>query len=62
MFGVIATGFDMVMFGMAGVTVGAVGMVRRFFMIASFMMPGGFTVMLGRMLVMFGGLVMMLYA
>jgi hypothetical protein len=62
MFGMIAAGFDVVMFGVAGVTVGAVGVMRRFFVIASFVMLGGFTVMLGRMLVMFGGLMVMLNA
>jgi hypothetical protein len=60
--GMIAAGFNVVMFGVAGVTVGAVGMVRRFFVIASFVMLGGFTVMLGRMLMMFGGFVVMLNA
>jgi hypothetical protein len=62
MFGVMTAGLIMVMFGMAGVTMRAVGMVRRFFMIASFVILGGFTVMLGRMLVMFGGLLVMLDA
>jgi hypothetical protein len=62
MFGVMAAGLIMVMFGVAGVTMGAVRMVRRFFVIASFMVLGGFTVMLGRVLVMFGSLMMVLYA
>jgi hypothetical protein len=56
-FGVMTTGFDVVMFGMAGMTMSAVRMVRRLFVIASFMMLGGFTVMLGRVLVMFRRLV-----
>jgi hypothetical protein len=59
MFGVMAAGLSMVMFGMAGVTMRAVGMVRGFFVIASFVMLGGFTMMLGRMLVMFGSLLVM---
>jgi hypothetical protein len=36
--------------------------VRRLIVIAGFMMLGGFAVMLRRVLVMFGGLVMMLDA
>jgi hypothetical protein len=57
--GVMATCFGMMFFGVAGMTVGAVGVVRRLFVIAGFVMLGGFAVMLGRVLVMFGSLVMM---
>ena len=59
MLGVMTAGLDMVMFGMAGMAVGAVGVVRRLFVIAGFVMLGGFAMMLGGVLVMFGGLVMM---
>jgi hypothetical protein len=38
---------------------GAVGVVRGLVVIAGFVMPGGFAVMLGRVFVVFGGLVMM---
>ncbi len=62
MLGVVAAGLDVMMFGVAGVTVGAVGMMRGLFVVAGLMMPGGFAVMLRRVLVMFGGLVMMLDA
>jgi hypothetical protein len=37
-----------------------VSVVRRLFVIAGFVMLGGFAVMLGGMLVMLGGLLMML--
>jgi hypothetical protein len=60
--GVMTAGLDMMMFGVAGVAMGAVGMVRGLFVIAGAMVPGGFAVMLGRVLVVFGGLVMVLYA
>jgi uncharacterized membrane protein len=62
MLGVMTAGFDVVMFGVAGMAVGAVGVVRRFFVIASIMMLGGFAMMLGCVLVVFGGLVMVLNA
>ena len=61
MFGVMAAGFDMMMFGVTGVAMRAVGVVRGLFVIAGFMMLGGFAVMLRCMLVMFGSLVMVLY-
>jgi hypothetical protein len=60
--GVMAAGLDMMMFGVAGMPVGAVGVVRGLFMIAGAMVLGRFTVMLRCVLVVFGGLVMMLYA
>lgn len=62
MLGVVTAGFDVMMFGVAGMAVGAVGVVRRFFVIAGTMMFGGFAVMLGCVLVVFGGLVMVLDA
>jgi hypothetical protein len=58
-FGVVTAGLGMMLFGVAGVTVRGVGVVRRLFMIAGFMVPGGFTVMLRGMLVVFRSLVMM---
>jgi hypothetical protein len=59
MLGVMPAGLDMMMFGMAGMTVGAVGVVRRLLVIAGLMMLGGFAMVLRGVLVMFGGLVMM---
>jgi hypothetical protein len=60
--GVVTAGFDMVMFGVAGVAMRAVGVMRRLFVIAGLMMPGGFAVMLGRVLVVLGSLVVVLDA
>jgi hypothetical protein len=62
MLGVMTARFDMMMFGMAGVAMSAVGMVRRLVVIAGLVMFGGFAVMLGRMFVVLGGLVMVLDA
>ena len=62
MLGVMTAGLDMMMFGMAGMTVGAVSVVRRLLVIAGLMMLGGFTMVLGCVLVMFGSLVMVLDA
>jgi hypothetical protein len=62
MLGVMTAGLDMMMFGMAGMAVGAVGVVRRLLVIAGFMMLGGFAMMLCGVLVMFGSLVMMVDA
>jgi hypothetical protein len=62
MLGVVAAGFGVMFFGMAGVAVGGVGVMRGLFVIAGFMMLGGFAVMLRRVLVVFGGLVMVLDA
>jgi hypothetical protein len=62
MFGMMTAGFHVVMFGMAGMAMSTVGMVRRFFVIAGFVMFGGFTVMFCRVLVMFSGLMVMLDA
>jgi hypothetical protein len=62
MLGVMTAGFGVVFFGMAGMAMGGMGVVRGLFVIAGFMMLGGFAVMLRCVLVMFGGLVMMLDA
>jgi hypothetical protein len=60
MLGVMTAGLDMMMFGVAGVTVGAMRMMRRLLVIAGFMMFGGFTVMLRRMFMVLRSLVMVL--
>jgi hypothetical protein len=62
MLGMMAAGFGMMMFGVAGVAVRAVRMVRRLFMITGFMMFGGFVMVLRGMLVVFGGFAMVLNA
>jgi hypothetical protein len=62
MLGVMTAGLDMMMFGMAGMTVGTLGVVRRLLVIAGLMMPGGFAMVLGCVLVVFGRLVMMVNA
>jgi hypothetical protein len=58
--GVVTARLGVVMFGVAGMTVRGMGVVRRLFMIAGFVMLGGLAVMFCRMLVMLGGLLMML--
>jgi hypothetical protein len=60
--GVMAARLDMVMFGVAGMPMRAMGVMGRLLVIAGFMVLGGFAVMLGRVLVMLGGLVMMIHA
>ena len=62
MLGVMTAGLDVMMLGVAGVSMRAVRMMSRLFVIAGFMMPGGFAVVLGGMLVVFGSLVMVLDA
>jgi hypothetical protein len=62
MLGVVTAGLDMMVFGMAGMAMGAVGVMRRLFVIAGLMVFGRFAVMLRGVFVMFGGLVMVLYA
>ena len=62
MFSVMTAGLGMVMLGVAGVAMRAVRMMSRLVVIAGFVMPGSFTVVLGGMLVMFGSLMMMLDA
>ena len=58
--GVVAARLGVVMFGVAGMAVRGMGVVRRLFVIAGFVMLGGFAVMFCSMLVMLGGLVVML--
>jgi hypothetical protein len=58
--GVMTARLDVVMFGVAGMTVRGVGVMRRLLVIVGFVMLGGFAVMLRGMLVMLGGLVVML--
>ncbi len=60
--GVMTACLVMMMFGMAGVAMGAVGVMRRLLVIAGFMMPGGFAVMPGCMFVVFGSLFVVLDA
>ena len=62
MFRVMAAGLGMMFLGMAGMPVGAMGVVRRLLVIAGLMVPGGFAVVLCCLLVVFGGLVMVLDA
>jgi hypothetical protein len=62
MLGVMTACLNMMMFGVAGMAMGAVGVMRGLFVIAGLMVLGGFAVMLRCVLVMFGGLVMMFYA
>ncbi|SDP18134.1 hypothetical protein [Afipia sp. GAS231] len=57
--GVVTARLGVMFFGVAGMAVGAMRVVRRLFVIAGFVVLGGFTVMLGGMLVMFGGFVVM---
>jgi hypothetical protein len=59
---VMTTGFRMMFFGVAGMTVGAMRMMRRLLVIARFVMLGGFAMMLRSVLVMFGGFMMVLDA
>jgi hypothetical protein len=58
--GVMTAGFGMMFFGVAGVAVSAVGVVRGLFVIAGLVVLGGFAVMPGGMLMVFGGFMMML--
>jgi hypothetical protein len=62
LFGVMTAGLGMMFFGVAGMPVSAVGVVRGLLVIAGFMMLGGFAVMLGGVLVVFSGLVVVLDA
>ena len=59
MLGVMAARLGMVFFGVAGMAMGAVGVMRRLFVIADFVMLGGLAMMLRRMFMMFSGLVVM---
>ena len=60
MFRVMAAGLGMMFFGVAGMPVGAMGVVRCLLVIAGVMVLGGFAVVLRSLLVVFGGLVMVL--
>ena len=60
MLGVMTAGLDVMMLGVAGVAMRAVRVMSRLFVIAGFMMPGGFAVVLGGMLVVFGGFAVMI--
>lgn len=62
MFRVMAAGLGMMFLGVAGMPVGAVGVVRRLLVVAGLMVLGGFAVVLRCLLVVFGGLVMVLDA
>ncbi len=57
MLGVVTARLGVVLFGVAGVAMGGVGVMRRLLVVAGFVMPGGFAMMLGSVLVMFGSLV-----
>ena len=58
--GVVTARLGVVMFGVAGMAVRGVGVMRGLFVVAGLVMLGGFAVMLGGMLVMLGGLVVMI--
>jgi hypothetical protein len=62
MLGVMTAGLGMMLFGMAGMAVSAVGVVRGLLVIAGLMVLGGFAMMLGGMFVVFGSLMMVLDA
>jgi hypothetical protein len=59
---VIPAGFGMMMLGMARVTMRGVRVVGGLFVIACFVVLGGLAVMLCRVLMVFGGLVVMVDA
>lgn len=58
----MTAGFRMMFFGVAGMTVGAMRMMRCLLVMASFVMLGSFAMMLRGMLVMFGGFMVVLDA
>jgi hypothetical protein len=60
--GVVPARLHVMMFGMAGMAVRGVRMMRRLLVIAGFVMLGGLPMMPGRMLMVLGGLVVMLHA
>jgi hypothetical protein len=62
MLGMMTAGFGVMMLGVAGVAVRAVGVMGRLFVVAGFMMLGSFAMVLRGMLVVFGSLVVMLDA
>jgi hypothetical protein len=57
--GVVTAGFGMMLFGVAGVAVSGVGVMRGLLVIAGLVMLGGFAVMPGSMFVVLRRLVMM---
>jgi hypothetical protein len=59
MLSVMATRLGVVLFGVTGMAVGAMGMVRGLLVIAGLVVLGGFVVMLRGVLMMFGGLAVM---
>ena len=59
---VVSARLGMMVFGVAGVSVGGVGMMRRLLVIAGLVVLGRFTMMLGGVLVVLGGLLMVLGA
>lgn len=61
-FGVMPACLDVMMFGVAGMPVGGMRVMRRLLVIAGLVMLGGFAMMLCCMLVVFGRLVVMLHA
>jgi hypothetical protein len=62
MLGVMTARLGMMLLGLAGMAMGAVGMVRRLLVIAGFVVFRGLAVVLCRMLVVLGSLVMMVDA
>jgi hypothetical protein len=61
MFGVMTTRLGMVFFGVTGMAMGAMRMVRGLLVIAGLVVLGGLAVMFGGMLMMFGGFVMVFH-
>jgi hypothetical protein len=61
-FGVMPACLGMMVFGVAGVSVSGICMMRRPLVTAGLVVLGRFTMMLGRVLVMLGGFVMVLGA
>jgi hypothetical protein len=62
MFGVMTAGLGMMLLGLAGMAMRAVGVVCRLLVIAGLMVFRGFAVMLRRVFVVLGSLVMMVDA
>ena len=60
--GVVTARLDVMMFGVAGMAMGGVGVMGRLLVIASLVVLGGFAVMLGGVFVMLGSLVMVVDA
>jgi hypothetical protein len=60
--GVVTARLDVMMFGVAGMAMGGVGVMGRLLVLASLVVLGGFAVMLGSVFVMFGRLVMVVDA